>query len=131
MKVGLAGGRLEIETTTPRAAGGTLHARAVHDPAGETRVVLSARAVDAGAIAALSPYVTAMPTDVDLRVRGSGANLATLTASAAGHLYLHHEGGGIIEKTVERAGGSLLGNMLGKVFTVLSPFRDTTSTTVV
>ncbi len=131
MKARLVEGRLEVETTTPDVAGGTLHARVVHETAGVSQIELNARAVDAGAIAALSPYVTAMPTDVDLRLQGSGPDLATLSASAAGYLYLHHDGGGIIEKTVERAGGSLLGNMLGKVFTVLSPFRDATRTTVV
>jgi uncharacterized protein involved in outer membrane biogenesis len=131
LKARLVDGSLALEATTPDAAGGTLHARVVHEPPGESRMELSARGVDAGAIAALSPYVSAMPIDVDLRVRGSGTDLAALTTSAAGYLYVTHEGGGIIEKTVERAGGSLLGNMLGRLFTVLSPFRDTTRTTVV
>ena len=131
MKARLVDGRLEIETTTPDVAGGALRARVVHETAGASLLELDARAIDAGAIAALSPYVTAMPTDVDLRVHGSGPDLATLTASADGYLYLHHDGGGVIEKTVERAGGSLLGNMLGKVFSALSPFRDATRTTVV
>ncbi len=131
LTVRLSGGRLEIASTAPEIAGGTLQARVVHEAAGVSRAELTARAIDAGAIAALSPYVTAMPTDVDLRVHGRGPDLATLTASAAGYLYLHHDGGGIIEKTVEQAGGSLLGNMLGKVLTVLSPFRDAASTTVV
>jgi len=131
LKARLVDGSLALEATTPDVAGGTLQASVVHEPGGETRVDLSARDVDAGAIAALSPYVSAMPVDVDLRARGSGANLAALTTSAVGYLSVTHNGGGIIEKTVERAGGSLLGNMLGRLFTVLSPFRDTTRTTVV
>ncbi|MEQ8661755.1 MAG: AsmA-like C-terminal region-containing protein [Gammaproteobacteria bacterium] len=123
-------GTLQLEATAADVAGGSARGTLVHAPTADTRVTLVVDGVDAGAIAPLRPYVTAMPSDLVLDLHARGATWSALAANAAGHLYLDHAGGGIIEKTFERAGGSLVGGLLGKVLTAFKPLRDAGETTV-
>lgn len=130
LRAHLRDGVLELEARSPDLAGGTARGTFTHSPAAETRLTLMLRDVDAGAFAPLRPYVRAMPSDVAVELHAQGARWDTLVATASGHAWLAHAGGGVIEKTFERAGASLIGSLLGKVLGAFRPFRDASETTV-
>ncbi|MBK8957196.1 MAG: hypothetical protein IPM80_01885 [Proteobacteria bacterium] len=104
----LHGGALEVQGASARLAGGQVRIGARRDAEGAATLDLSASHVILGELAALRPFVSGVPVDVEAQLRGDGASAHAFAASASGRVQLRNTGNGIVRHGFEEVGDNLV-----------------------
>jgi uncharacterized protein involved in outer membrane biogenesis len=101
-------GVVTIRAAHARLASGEVKLDARRDTSGAATLHLRATRVTLGELPALRPFVSGVPVDVDVALRGQGDNLQALAASASGRLQVRNTGPGIVRHGFEEMGDNLV-----------------------
>ncbi len=122
VRVGLAGGQLEVRPLSGRVGGGTINGQLALDASkGKTAVLatkIDAKAVDLGQVMrqmGKPDLVTGAKTDVSVDLKGSGASVRDLMAGLTGDLLLVLGEGKINNKFVDFLGADVLTQVVEKL----------------
>jgi AsmA family protein len=122
VRLGLAGGRLEVQPLSGRVGGGTFNGHLALDASTGKAAVLAtkidAKAVDLGQVMrqmGKPDLVTGAKTDVSVDLRGSGASVRDLMAGLTGDLLLVLGEGKINNKFVDFLGADVLTQVVEKL----------------
>ena len=113
-------GVIAIDAARADLADGSVSATVKHDPRGITALALRGEAMALGRMPALSEYLSDLPVDVTIDLRGAGVTPHTLAASATGTIYVRNTARGTIKKLLELSDERSITDFLLK----LNPFRD-------
>jgi len=108
LPVAMHDGELQVRDARAALAGGELGLDITRDAKGATTLRLSAAHVTLGELAALRPFVSGVPIDVEATLSGRGDSLHALAASASGRLQLRNTGPGIVRHGFEEMGDNLV-----------------------
>lgn len=113
LPVSVAAGVVDVRGASARLAGGEVALDAGRDAEGAAHLKLVATHVTLGELAALRPYVSGVPVDVEMDLRGDGASVQAFAASATGTLRLRNTGAGIVRHGFEEVGDNLVSHFIG------------------
>ncbi len=99
---------MEVQGAHARLAGGNVRLDARRDAQGAATLAVSASHVTLGELAALRPFVSGVPVDLETRLSGKGDSLAAFAASASGRVQLRNTGPGIVRHGFEEMGDNLV-----------------------
>ena len=104
----LRGGELAVHQASARLAGGEVKLDTTRNVEGQTTLHVTASHVTLGELAALRPFVSGVPIDVDVSLEGRGDSLHALAAAANGRVQIRNTGPGIVRHGFEEVGDNLV-----------------------